>query len=796
MSRLFVSLYRFFSSHKAVFWIVLIASTLVFSYFATKVHFEENIATLLPKTDKSKDCSVAFGNIKVKDKIFVEIESADPNLSRKDLAAKMDAFLEFLDEKDENDYIAGAFSKIDSDDLMNVIYYATGALPCHLGPDFYEAIDTLLNETAIEKIAGGEGRPELPSTGNFLLIDDHIFSPDSALVLAFLSPGFNPLDTKIGNKVETMLSHIVDEFQEENPDCTILYHGAVSNGTYNSRQIKKDLVWTVGISLILICLLICIGFKSKSTLLHLLLPVCYGSVFSLACVYWIKGSMSFIALGIGAIVLGVALSYCLHVLTHRKFVSSIEQVVAEQARPVFLGCLTTIGAFAGLLFTSSELLQDFGIFASFALIGTTFFALAFLPQFFTDGESEKNVKMFDIVNKINSYPLDRNKSVVIALVAVCAVCIFTSRNVKFDSDLNHIGYFEPKIMRSEQVYNQHVNGQLKNVYYAAVADNLDSAITFSRHLSTVLDSIKTAGLIKSYSGTDGILVPEAEQFENIALWKACWTPSRIKRTYDMLCRLDERHGWSEAASMDIPGTFKMMAEADYEPQSLYDAGVLPDALLSNFVEQNDNGWMVFSSVMLEKEQLKGVNNIVGAQPHIVVLDPFFYTGDMVEIVHNDFNTALWISSLFVFVVLLLSFRSLVISIIAFLPMTLSWYVTQGLMAIFGIDFNLINIMISTFIFGIGVDYSIFVMEGLLNRAKFQSYRLLVCHKAAIFFSAVTLIVFTASMLFAHHPAIHSIGLSTLIGMSATILITYALEPLLFKLAMRSDKLRKRALHEK
>ena len=40
-------------------------------------------------------------------------------------------------------------------------------------------------------------------------------------------------------------------------------------------------------------------------------------------------------------------------------------------------------------------------------------------------------------------------------------------------------------------------------------------------------------------------------------------------------------------------------------------------------------------------------------------------------------------------------------------MFLSWYVLQGLMALLGLEFNLINIVISTFIFGIGVDYSIF-----------------------------------------------------------------------------------------
>ena len=102
------------------------------------------------------------------------------------------------------------------------------------------------------------------------------------------------------------------------------------------------------------------------------------------------------------------------------------------------------------------------------------------------------------------------------------------------------------------------------------------------------------------------------------------------------------------------------------------------------------------------------------------------------------------------------------------------------MAIFGLQFNLINIVISTFIFGIGVDYSIFVVQGLLASARGTDNQLLEYHKMAIFFSAFVLIIVVCSMICATHPAIKSIGVCTLIGMASTILITYTLQPLLFR----------------
>ena len=127
------------------------------------------------------------------------------------------------------------------------------------------------------------------------------------------------------------------------------------------------------------------------------------------------------AMGIGAIVMGVALSYCLHVLTHSKYVSDPIQILKDQSTPVVLGCLTTIGAFLGLLFTESDLLKDFGWFASFAMVGTTLFALIFLPHFFRPDGNQRSEKAFKMLDRINSYPFDEKRWLRITIEIVCVV---------------------------------------------------------------------------------------------------------------------------------------------------------------------------------------------------------------------------------------------------------------------------------------------------------------------------------------------------------------------------------------
>lgn len=790
---LFVRLYRFFSAHKGWMYALMISTAVAGGWLGSKLHFEENIATLLPKTEDSSKSGIAFSNIKVKDKVFLLIDDNGQGTAPETLAAAMDAWMEEVAARDGKGLVANCLYRLDNDDLMNLVGFAVGNLPAYLPEEAYARLDSLLNEEAIDKIAAGEFAGELPDLGGMTLRDGHIFSRDGSVVLAFLTPGFDSLDSQAAGWLNDLLSASRKSVSSRYPGLEFLFHGNVITSCHNAGRIKKDLLYTVGVSLILICLVILLCFRTNSTLLHLLLPIFYGVLVALGGMYLLKGSLSIIAMGIGAIVLGVAMSYCLHVITHHKYVPDIERLLQEQAKPVCLGCLTTVGAFMGLLLTSSELLSDFGLFASMSLIGTTFFALVFLPHFLKETRPVKNERAFEIVNRINSYPLDRNTPVVVLFSLVCIVCIWFSRKVGFDTDLNNIGYLEPETVRSERLYNEKVNGGFSAMYYAASAADLDSAIFLSRKVVATLSGLRDEGLVDSYSSADLLLVPTGEQEENILRWKEYWNARRVRKALRVLEKEDAKYAWSDSAGMDIPGTFAAMTEADYEPASIVDAGAIPEAFLCNYVEASDNGWLILTSALMDRENIRQVNDRVNAIPGAVILDPFYYTGDMVEIVHQDFQVVLVVSSLFVFLILLLTFRSIVLTVIAFLPMLLSWYVVQGMMYLLGLQFNLINIMISSFIFGIGVDYSIFVMEGLINKYRTGAYRLLTCHKAAILFSAFALMVVTGSLLFAVHPAIHSIGICTLIGMTATILITYALQPLLFRLLMKWGWFQKKML---
>jgi predicted RND superfamily exporter protein len=807
-----------------VFYSILLLSTTFFAYSGLKIDFAEDITQLLPSVGDKGVEKFVFSNLKVKDKVFILFNSKSEEVSHDDLIQACDDFTELLLKKDSsNNLISSIFYHVEEEVIQDGIAFLYENAPVFLDQSQYPQLDSLLDKAQIERqmaenyntITSNAGIAykdlitqdpigfrnifisqvgDFGLGGNYVLYNGHIFTSDTTVAVTFLAPNFKTLDSKLSTQFVKILQQAVKEYTAQNPDIEILYHGQPVLSVSNADRIKRDLLLTVSVSLVLILTLLIGFFKNKSTLFYLIAPIVYGVLFAMSVMYFIKGSMSIMALGIGAIIMGVAFSYCLHIIVHYKYVIDPEKVLKDQTKPVILGVLTTIGAFMSLLLTESELLHDFGLFASLGLIGTTIFALLYMPQFFKSTTNRKSDKAFAFLDKLNSYPVEKQRWLIVLIVTISAICCFFSNDVQFDSNLRHIGYNNKQLVRSQELLASKTAENQSTFYFATVSENMDSALIFSRELCKKLESLKDTGDIAGYAVSSNLFIPTGEQKSRINHWYAYWTEERKEKVRENIINAGAEYNFS-------PETFAPffdMLEAEYEPASLYDAGIIPDAILSNLIEFIDNNYLVFTPVRMNKEKLLDAGNKASAgSQNTAVIDPMYYANNMVKAIHNDFNTTLTVSSLFVLIVLLISLRSFVLAILAFLPMALSWYIVLGVMAIFNLEFNLINIIISSFIFGIGVDYSIFIMDGLLAKYRNEQQSLLVYHKNAIFFSAIILIIVIVSLLFAVHPAIHSIGVATLIGMVSTVLIAYSLQPFLFwRLITRRIKKGKTPILEK
>jgi uncharacterized membrane protein YkgB len=112
-------------------------------------------------------------------------------------------------------------------------------------------------------------------------------------------------------------------------------------------------------------------------------------------------------------------------------------------------------------------------------------------------------------------------------------------------------------------------------------------------------------------------------------------------------------------------------------------------------------------------------------------------------------------------------------------MAVSWVWILGIMSLLGIQFNVVNIILATFIFGQGDDYTIFMTEGCQYEYAYRR-KMLSSYKHSIIISALIMFIGIGALIIARHPALFALAEVTIIGMFSVVLMAYLFPPLIFR----------------
>ena len=807
MTQFFIGLYDYFERHKILFYLSLISCVLLMGFFALQVRFEENITQFFPDTKDSQNTIKVFDNLKIKDKIIIMLSSADTchRVEPDSLIEAAGQLQQTLTEKAGGKLIKGIFAQVDQSLIQGATDFIYEHLPLFLTDTDYQRFDSLLTDKGIQAVMqknytnllspagialrsyilrdplglGSETLKHLQDfqlEANYEIYDEHIFSKDGSTLLMFITPVFSTGSTGKNDELIKILEEELKHVQGESPTIRAEYFGGPSVGVYNARQIKKDTILTSSLALLIIIVFISLVFKRKRSIPLIITPVLFGGLFALFLIFFIKGSISAIAVGAGSAVMGIALSYSIHMLAHQNHVSTVQQLIKEIAYPLTVGSFTTIGAFLGLIFTSSDLLRDFGLFASLALVGTTLFCLIYLPHFLKGQADVKQGRILRIIEKINAYSYEKNKWLVGGILLITVICLFTSQKVGFNNDMMSLNYEPRHLQQSEEKLLQLFDNDEKTVLFVSVGKDMNQATETYAMTNQKLSALKEQGLIKEYASASQFLISPQEQQKRLKKWKDYWTDEKQQQVREQL----------ETAAAEYrfrPGSFDSFYQWMNQPFGEYhytaQGDDLSGKLLNEWQTSADSITMLISQIRISEPNKEAVYQNFNKDPNVVIFDRSYFANKWVSAINDDFYLILYISSFLIFFALWFSYGRIELTLMSFLPMLISWVIILGLMGILGIEFNIINIILSTFIFGIGDDFSIFIMDGLQNKYR-TGQKVLNSHKTAIFFSAFTTVVGMGALVFAKHPALQSISLISILGMIAVVLVAYTIQPLIFR----------------
>ena len=792
MIKCLLKIYNWLGRRKWVLYSSLILVVALCVTIATQIKLEENIYSFFGEDE------LAFKNLKFKDKIVVEVTGTNPD----SLVMTADAFTEKIVALQQNGMIGEVVSTIDESQFFQAADYIYSFLPIFIDDDYYQHIDTLISDTAIAASIdnslnmilspGGMvmkdfivrdplniGTPILSNFQRFNSNDDyeiyssHLFNKDYSSLYIFITPIFDMGNTGDNEELVTLLENVADEVSTTEADITCF--GGHIIAVHNARQVKKDTILTLVIAFLIIIVVIFFAFKNKWSIPLIIIPPIFGALFALALIVIIKGSVSAIAIGLGSIVLGVALSYSIHVIAHANHICSTEKIITDLAYPLTVGCITTIGAFVALLFTSSQLLRDLGLFAALSLVGTTIFCLIYVPHFIKPAGDNTN-RFLNFIERCNAYDYEDNKCIIAVVTLLTVVCLFFYNDVQFDSDLNSINYVPDKIKVAEEKMQKSFAKEANKIYLiSSVSDNEWSGFV---RLNEVCDSLTddSRKLLDNFVSLNGLVIPYDIQRQRIEKWNNYWTKEKIEATISKINNYARLNGFSENAFQ----SFFQILTAEYDVCEYNDSVMASVPIISDRISQEGDNLYLVSSIEVNDKDKEHLYSIIKDVQGVTIVDRAYFSSKMIEDISDDFNLILWISSLLVFVTLLVIYGRLEVALLTFLPMCVSWVIILGLMSIFGIKFNIVNIILATLIFGIGDDFSIFIMDGLQQEYR-SGTKILGMHKTAIFFSAFTTIVGIGVLILAKHPAMRSIAILSMIGICVVVVVAYTIQPFLFRL---------------
>ena len=803
--KVFLKIYDYLSSHKFAYAITLAIALCLCLTAALQLSYKEDISDFLPLSKQQRTSMDIYQQISGAERIVIIFEGGD---TEQKLDA-IDSYAALLAETDST-LAKRLTTQIDMQLYFDRLHWTYQNIPYFLTETDYLRLDSLVAsqdfvsqglkncKRIMQMPLSGFMRQTLaddplnlfspivstlqdfsPVSGGFTSLDGYMLTADKSLAFAFLETPYGASETKENTILVRLLQDLcVQVEQTTDSGISIRLLGAPVIAVENASRIKKDSILSIVVAIIFILVILIYCFRHDlSSIPLILLTIGFGWLFGMAVMSIVAGQISIIVLGIGSVIIGIAVNYPLHILFHNRYTNSVRQTLQEVLSPLVIGNITTVGAFLALVPLQAVALRDLGIFAAAMLIGTIIFTIVFLPiampnKVCTIQENNTDRQAND--TKVHHNSNTTFRYLIIIIIAILTLLLWLAgRDITFDADISHINYMTTE-QRNDLARLASLNRETTNTIDVYIVEPQRSA---SSPEQLLIDS----SIISIHSAYRW-LPSEDKQTKRLKQWDDFWRVHRAQLLSE-LTRQAHQEGFADEAFLPFSNTI----QTSFETQDFSYFRPLAEDMLQGYWIINDSSISLISKLSVKSNQVIPVEQQLQKKlnEHTEnIFDIRTLNSSLASQLSDNFNYIGLTCSVLVFLFLLLSFRSWRAAIVAFLPMAISWVWILGIMQLIGLQFNIVNIILATFIFGQGDDYTIFVIEGLIYEHK-TGKRMLPQYRRSIILSAIIMLLGIGVLIIARHPAMHSLGAVTLIGMIVVVILANIVPPLLKNLLFSS-----------
>jgi predicted exporter/2-polyprenyl-3-methyl-5-hydroxy-6-metoxy-1,4-benzoquinol methylase len=565
----------------------------------------------------------------------------------------------------------------------------------------------------------------------------------------------------------------------------------------NATMIQADSTRTSIIATVAVAALMLLAYRRRCLSLLGLLPTAFGGLAAVLFFYFTGDAVSGIAIGCGSILIGVTVDYGIYVLYHSDDSPpadrlALARAVAAMGPTVTFGALTTLSAFLVMFASPVSGHRQLGVFGVVAVGTAALVALVILPLFIPakPTQSPQSLPLTRLMARLFALRLTQPKWTLPVLGLLSLVALLGILRLRFDGDLNRFNGVRPEAARDERQIRETWGKALSLTTIVVNGKNRDEALQKNETVYRLLTGAAATNLVEGFSSIAPLVPSGQSRAANLQSWKDFWTPVRQHQLSNSLFAAASELGFRPEAFSGFLGRIASPARTE----------TLASPALSRLVgEYSDSDESHGSTSFLTLVKINEVKNFRAVQgfisravPGTLLLNKAALGEEITRIARRGLPVFGALVAALNFLLLFLFLGRVWLVAVTLLPMAAGVLWSLGLLGLFGVPIDMSNFIFVILVVGLGGDYSLFLVTAELDALRGNA-----AHTAstggAVTMCALTTIFGVGVLVLAEHPALFSIGLAALLGISLSLVATLLLVPMCMRVVrLRAERLARQA----
>ncbi|GIU20042.1 MMPL family efflux pump permease component [Shewanella colwelliana] len=540
-------------------------------------------------------------------------------------------------------------------------------------------------------------------------------------------------------------------------ELKVLKAGALFHASAATLQAKKE-VSSLGLaSLIGVIALVWWAFRSMMPLLIASLTIATSLLFAVVATLSLFGELHLLTLVFGTSLIGIAIDFSFHFYCERleQADSSASVAVTKVFPAATLALITTVLAYSAIGMTPFPGMQQVAIFCAAGLIGA-YITLVLAYPFIANSRlphrplplrlAQQYLDKIAVLSQQGNSSWWRTGLLGIALVTALGLS-----QLQTDDDIRNLQQSPNDVVSQEAQLRLLLSGGTDNQFILVRAPNAQALLQQLEAIKPTLNKLTQDGVIGNAINLANYLPSQTTQATNYRLQG---------EIYHNIDHILAKMGLAPELASDLRQQYQQAAALTITPEAFFNSPA--GQLFSPLWLPASNQERDFGAIVL----LGGISNIDTLQQALATTSSVQLVDKVADISHvmaKYRSLTLWLlllSLLIAWGIFSMRFGVRLALYVTAVPAT-SALLTLGLLGLFGSGLTLFHALALILVFGIGVDYSLFFAEAKQGRAVMM----------AVFMSACSTLLAFGLLAFSQTPAIHYFGLTLLLGIGCTFLLS-------------------------